>query len=464
MERTFIQDIISWSGQPRRKPLLVHGARQVGKSWLVEEAGRRGPGAVVVCNFERDPDLADLVTGEPRAVLGWLEARLRARIVPGRTLLFFDEVQAAPRVLARLRYFAEEIPALHVAAAGSLLDLALADSEHSVPVGRLSFGYLEPLTFGEFLEATGEHALATTLRDVTPANPPPAAIHGRLHELLRRYALVGGMPAAVTTWIETRSPVEVNRVHRELVTSYRADFSKYRKRANVERIGKVFDSLPRLVGRKFMPSQIDREEKALGLRDAFRLLCLARLATAVERSACNGVPLASEVDERYTRVCFLDVGLFGALSGLDSAVAALGADLGSVNSGQLAEQIVGQALRAARPFDTDGRLFCWVREARTSNAEVDFVLQCGDRIVPVEVKAGSTGRLRSLHVMVREKGLDLAVRVGSEPLQLSAVKAALPDGALASFDLLSVPLYLAGEIPRLVSELAPQRRSARRAR
>jgi predicted AAA+ superfamily ATPase len=438
---------------------VVRGARQVGKSWILQELGRREFDSIAVCNFERDPDLGDLFAGEPRASLAWLEARLRIRISPGKTLLFLDEIQAAPQVLSRLRYFAEEIPSLHVVAAGSLLDFALAAPEHSMPVGRVSFGYLEPMTFVEFLTATGEDRLAEVVRTVTPARPPPQPLHHRLLALTRTYALVGGMPAAVATWIETGSAVEVNRVQRELLTSLRADFAKYRTRANVGRIGKVFDALPRLVGRKFMPVQVDREEKAHGLKEAFRLLCLARVATPVERSACNGVPLAAEVDARYSRVCVLDVGLLGALSGLDGSVLARSTDLLQVHEGQLAEQLVGQALRAARSFDSDPRLFCWVREARTSNAEVDFVIQSGERPVPIEVKAGATGRLRSLHVMIREKGLRLGVRVGSEPLQRSRVDTALPDGKGVSFELLSVPLYLASEIPRLVTEAnAPPRR------
>jgi len=444
---------LSWCGQPKRKPLVVRGARQVGKSWLIEEVGRRKVGAVVACNFERDPDLASLFKSDPPTSIGWVEARLRTRIVAGSTLLFLDEIQAAPEVLSRLRYFAEEMPQLHVAAAGSLLDFALAEPKHSVPVGRLSFGYLDPMTFGEFLCACSEERLAEALRKTTLDKSLPEALHERLHDLLRIYALVGGMPAAVATWVETASFIDVNRIQRDLITSLRADFAKYRDRANTLRIGKVFDALPTLVGRKFVPARIDREEKSLAIKDAFRLLCLARLATPIERTAANGVPLSAQVDERYSRVCMLDVGLFGVLSGLDASAVAEAGDLLRVNEGQLAEQLVGQALRAARPFHEDPRLFCWVREARTSNAEVDFVLQIGRRIVPVEVKAGATGRLRSLHTMVAEKQLKLAVRVGSEPLELAPISTTLPDGRRISYDLLSVPLYMAGEIPRLAAEV-----------
>jgi len=464
LNRTFYQDIKEWAGQPKRKPLVVRGARQVGKSWLIEEAGRREIGAVAVCNFERDPNLAGLFTSDPRTTLGWLEPRLKTRLKAGTTLLFLDEIQAAPEVLSHLRYFAEEMPALHVAAAGSLLDFALAEPKHSVPVGRLSFGYLEPMTFFEFLCASGEERLAELTRTATVDKPLPESLHSRLHELLRTYAVVGGMPAAVAAWVESASFIEVNRIQRDLLTSLRADFAKYKQRANVLRIGKVFDALPVLVGQKFVPARVDREEKSLVLKEAFRLLCLARLVTPIERTAANGVPLSAEVDERYSRVRLLDVGLFGALSGLDaSTVAQAGGDLLRVNEGQLAEQLVGQALRAARPFHEDPRLFCWVREARTSNAEVDFVLQIAGHVVPVEVKAGATGRLRSLHTMMFEKKLGLAVRVGSEPLELARVRTALPNGQNVSYELLSVPLYLSGEIPRLAAEaldpaVAPGRR------
>ncbi len=446
--------LAAWVDRSDRLPLVLRGARQTGKSWLIQHLGERFEGGVAVANLEREPGLAAcFASNDPAAVVALLEASLRRSIVPGRSLLFLDEIQAAPQVLAKLRWFAEELPALHVAAAGSLLDFALADHSFSMPVGRISYGHLEPLTFAEFLRACGEDRLLAAVAACTPAVGVALALHPRLAELARTYALVGGMPAAVADWAEHRSFVRVADLHRDLLQTFRDDFGKYRRGVDTARVATVFAALPRLVGRKFQPSAIDREEKSRSLKDAFRLLSLARVVTPVQRTAANGVPLGAEVDERYQKVCLLDTGLYATMVGLDAAAVTNLADLTLVNEGQLAEQLVGQELRAVRPFNQEPGLFTWVRAAKNSNAEVDYVLQVGTRVVPVEVKAGATGTLRSLHMMVREKGLDLAVRVNSEPLLQSTVTTSLPVGAPHTFRLLSVPFYLVGELPRLVREI-----------
>jgi predicted AAA+ superfamily ATPase len=454
MKRTAEDRLAAWAAEKERKPLVLRGARQTGKTWLVRQLGGRFPGGLAYLNLERDPELAAcFAPNDARAMLGLLEARLRRTITPGQALLFLDEIQAAPELLAKLRWFAEELPALHVVAAGSLLDFALANHGFSMPVGRITYGHLEPMTFAEFLLAAGEERLLEAIARCTPRAGPSPALHPRLLELVRNYALVGGMPAAVADWVEHRSFTRTAEIHRDLLHTIRDDFAKYKRGVHTARVGKVFAALPRLVGRKFQPRQVDADEKTLPLKDAFRMLALARMVTPVQRTFANGIPLGAEVDERYQKVCLLDTGLFATQSGIDAAAVAAKADLTLVNEGQLAEQLVGQELRAHRPFNAEPALFTWVREAKSSNAEVDYVIQVGTRLVPVEVKAGATGRLRSLHMMVAEKQLDLAVRVSSAPLQLRKVKTALPIGPERTFSLLSVPFYLASEIPRLVETI-----------
>ena len=183
------------------------------------------------------------------------------------------------------------------------------------------------------------------------------------------------------------------------------------------------------------------------------MLAMARVVTPVRRTAANAIPLGAEVDERYEKVCLLDVGLFASMSGIDAAGLPGDAATRFANHGQLAEQFVGQELRACRPFDQEPALFTWVREAKNSNAEVDYVLQVGTRVVPIEVKAGAPGSLRSLHVMVAEKGLDLGVRVGPGALQLTDVATSTAVGGKRTFRLLSVPFAMVSEIPRLVRSL-----------
>ena len=454
MRRSAEGILASWAAQKSHKPLVLRGARQTGKTWLVREVGDRFPGQLASVNLEREPDLAAcFAPNDPMAILGLLEARLRRTITPGKTLLFLDEIQAAPEVLAKLRWFAEELPRQHVIVAGSLLDFALADHAFSMPVGRITYGHLEPMTFAEFLVATGEDRLLEAIRTCTPGAAVPGALHSRLLELVRSYALVGGMPAAVADWVEHRSFTRTAEIHRDLLQTIRDDFAKYRRGVHTTRVAKVFAALPRLVGRKFQPSQVDADEKTLPLKDAFHMLALARVVTPVQRSAANGIPLAAEVDERYQKVCLLDTGLYATQTGIDAAAVASQPDLTLVNEGQLAEQLVGQELRACRPFNEEPALFTWVREAKSSNAEVDYVIQVGTRIVPVEVKAGATGTLRSLHMMVAEKKLDLAIRVSSTPLEQRKIKTALPIGPQRSFTLLSVPFYLVSEIPRLVGAI-----------
>jgi predicted AAA+ superfamily ATPase len=454
MERSAEKTLATWAAQKDRKPMVLRGARQTGKTWLVREFGGRFPGQLASVNLEREPDLAAcFASNDPKAILGLLEARLRRTITPGKTLLFLDEIQAAPEIIAKLRWFAEELPTQHVIAAGSLLDFALADHAYSMPVGRITYGHLEPMTFAEFLVATGEDRLLKIIRTCTPGAGVPDVLHSRLLELARNYALVGGMPAAVADWVEHRSFTRTAEIHRDLLQTIRDDFAKYKRGVHTTRVARVFAALPRLVGRKFQPSQVDAEEKTLPIKDAFHMLALARVVTPVKRSAANGIPLAAEVDERYQKVCLLDTGLYATQTGIDAAAVASQPDLTLVNEGQLAEQLVGQELRACRPFNEEPALFTWVREAKNSNAEVDYVIQVGTRIVPVEVKAGATGTLRSLHMMVAEKKLDLAVRVSSTPLQRRKIQTSLPVGTPRSFTLLSVPFYLVSEIPRLVGAI-----------
>lgn len=451
----------TWADASGRKPLVLRGARQTGKTWLIKHVGEQFHGDMAYVNLEREPDLAVCFqSNDPKAVLALLEARLRRTITPGKTLLFLDEIQATPEILTKLRWFYEELPELHVVAAGSLLDFALADHSFSMPVGRITYGHLEPMTFAEFLLACGEEHLLKAIQACSLTAGLHASLHAQAMALVRIYTLVGGMPAAVKLWVETRSFTATAELHRDLLQTIRDDFAKYSAnghgKVNTARVAKVFAALPRLVGRKFMPSVVDREEKSLALKDAFHLLALARVLTPVQRTMANGIPLGAELDDRYQKCCMLDVGLFATMCGQDAVAVTSQNDLTLVNEGQLAEQLVGQELRACRPFNQEPALFTWIREAKNSNAEVDYVLQIGTRIVPVEVKAGATGRLRSLHMMVNEKKLDLAVRVSSEPLLVQEVATAVPVGNTRNFTLLSVPFYLVSELPRLIAEL-PER-------
>ncbi len=444
--------IRAWISRADRRPLVVRGARQVGKTWLIERVAENAVGAVATLNFERHPGAARaFADASPRTILRTVEALLGVGIHPGRCVLFLDEIQAAPEALARLRYFHEELPALHVVAAGSLLDFALAEPTFSVPVGRISYLHVEPMTFVEFLSALGEDQTARYLETVELAEPLAEVVHGRLLGLVREYAVTGGMPAVLEHYRQTRSWVGCAPLQHDLLATLRDDFHKYGTRASVVRLDRVLAAVPRLVGRKFKFSQVDADDRAAPLRAALELLCKARVCHRVRSTQGHGIPLAAEASDRVFKVIHMDTGLFLASLGLAPTTVQQASDLTLVNEGSLAEQLVGQMLRTLGPPFVEPALFYWQRDRPGAEAEVDYVIQHEQRVVPVEVKAGRPGSLRSLHRFVHERRLDLAVRVSSEPLQLAEVMTAVPGASPSRFRLLSVPLYLVDQLPRLLT-------------
>lgn len=442
-----------------RKPLIIRGARQVGKSTLVRQLAKKAALKLVEINFERNPEYRQaFVTNDPEKVLTTLRLLTSQALDARDSLLFLDEIQAAPEALAALRYFQEEIPALSIIAAGSLLEFTLAAANFSMPVGRIEYMHLGPLQFEDFLRAIGDTALAEFV-DSTPlaelvagAIAPP--VHEKCMELLRHYWIVGGLPEAVATYAAHRDITTIGRVHQSIVATYRDDFSKYSHGALKDRVQLVFDRLPTMVGRKFKYVQISQDHRSSDIAAALQQLCMARVAYKIRHTAANGVPLDAEVNERHFKTLYMDVGLLSSslrLSLLDLETE----NLTLVNEGALAEQFVGQHLLYGGSWYEPPVLHYWMREARNSAAEVDYVIALGQQVVPVEVKAGSTGTLRSLQRFMQEKKRPLALRFnGGLPSVLdSSVRA--DDGTHSSFRLLSLPLYLAGQSCRLLMEGKP---------
>ena len=275
LARSEINDLRSWAAQPERKPLIVRGARQVGKSTLVRQLAGEAQLALVELNFERNPELREaFVSKEPAGILTTLQLLTGQVVVAGQTLLFLDEIQAAPEALAALRYFYEEMPRLHVIAAGSLLEFTLAEAQFSMPVGRVEYMHLGPLQFEDFLGAMQEPALVSWLQTVSFADlrgtPMVRAVHDRYMELLRLYWVVGGLPEAVASFAADRDFTTVGRVHQSIVATYRDDFGKYSHGALKNRVQIVFDKLPSLVGRKFKYSHVSHEHRAAELAAALQ--------------------------------------------------------------------------------------------------------------------------------------------------------------------------------------------------
>ena len=403
MKRRRHSDLLEWKNRLGRKPLLVRGARQVGKSFLIKAFGSEHFRNVVEINFEMRPDLASLFSGslDPARLVRDIKIATQQEIHPGETLLFFDEIQLVPQSLTALRYFYEKMPELHVIAAGSLLEFAIEDV--GIPVGRVESLYLYPMNFAEFLEARGQTVLFKLLEDHVGYDPIGEFAHKQLVSLLSEYFAVGGMPEAVRVWAETQDFLSVARVHSTLVENFKQDFPKYARRAQVKYVDTVFQAIPRLLGRKFVYSHIDPTIKARDLKAALQLLSKAGIAHLVHHSNANGIPQGAENKGDLFKVVFLDVALAQSLLGLQQGAWILDAATQFANRGAIVESFVGQEILAASPAQNRAELFYWVREKTTSLAEVDYLCTNHGQILPIEVKSGSRRRGKSVQILLSEK-------------------------------------------------------------
>lgn len=440
MERSLLNELHQWKEKKERLPLLIRGARQVGKSYLVESFGRSAFEFFAVVNFELRPEYASCFqTLEPAEILPQLEGICKTRIIPGRTLLFLDEIQNCPRAIMALRYFKEKLPDLHVIGAGSLLEFTIEDEKFSFPVGRVQSLYLRPLSFQEFLKAKGEEKLIEPLQKATFANPLGEGIHDYLLKLVKLYFFIGGMPAAIDTFLKENSLVECQRIHETVLGNYRNDFGKYASKAQHKYLQRLFEKAPRIVGHHFKFSKIDPEMRSRELKIALEQLSFAGLIQQVHTTSASGLPLKAQMKENKFKLLFLDIGLLQSNLQTD-AQEILNGDLLQINSGILAEQFVGQEFLAyADPYRKE-ELFFWEREQSSSSAEIDYILSIGGRLIPVEVKAGLAGKLKSLHAFMKEKDSSLGIQISQAPLTFQD-------------RLLSLPLYMIDQIPRLLTIL-----------
>jgi predicted AAA+ superfamily ATPase len=349
-----------------------------------------------------------------------------------------------------LRHFHELVPELHVVAAGSLLDFALRDFPYPMPVGRIEYLFMHPLTFEEFVRATEGDGLADVLAGYHAAGGMSEAVARRLEQALRRYVFVGGMPEAVQAYAGGAPLADVQRIQSSIVQTMEDDFGRYGSRAQQDLLRKAYRYAARNVGRKVKYVRIAPDRRAADVRAAFDLLAQARVVCPVHHSSANGVPLGAEADEKRFKSVFLDIGLANHACGLPVLPAE---GLLTVNEGALAEQFAGQELRASGlPFE-DTPLYYWHREARNANAEVDYVIASGAEVIPIEVKSASGGALRSVFQFLGEKGRHRAIRLYMGPAGVEQLRPA--GSAAGSVRLLSLPLYLAGQVRRLAAEWQP---------
>ena len=450
MKREITILLADWLVSKNRKPIIIRGARQVGKTWTVRAFAEAAGLNLVEVNFERYPELSELfMEKSPDKVLSALERMTGKRIDKTSSLLFLDEIQKAPHAFANLRWFYEECPELPVIATGSLLDFVLKNHEFSMPVGRISYLFMEPMSFKEFLYANKQDLLVEYLEELK-ISEILTSIHEKLLGYFRDYLVVGGMPAAVNEWVTTKSPIAVTEIHQDLINTYMDDFSKYAGQTPSQRLRNVMVSIPRLLGQKFKFSNVDRDETAKTLRSALNLLCMARLCHRVIHSSGRGIPLAAQEKEKMFKVILLDTGLASAVQGVVLKSDKDIREIIRINSGGLSEQVVGQMLRTIYATFIEPHLHYYVREKKGSEAEIDYLIQHGSMVIPIEVKAGSTGSLKSLHQFMAERELTVAVRVNSEKPIITDVKLTTSTGMPAKYKLISIPFYLVGELDRLL--------------
>jgi len=432
MRRLLDHHLTIWQRDPARTPLLIRGARQVGKTFTVRKFAEAFTNLVEV-NFERNPGLATLFDRDldPGRISRDLALALGVRIVPGKTLLFLDEIQQAPRALTALRYFHEDLPSLHVIAAGSLVEFAV--EEIGLPVGRVHSLYMYPMSFLEFLNAKGQSPAVSELAAHSADVAIAGAVHDRLMCEVGEYLAVGGMPEAVQAWMDHGDLRRCAQVQRRLAETYRQDFAKYSRKNQIKYVDLLFNEVPRLLGRKFVFSHVAGHRRRRDLQPALELLAKAGVVHPVFHTAATGLPLGAEADPDRFKVIFMDVGLAESILGLDGATWILDPTAAFANAGELAEAFVGQELIAYGQPHAAPRLYYWHREARSSNAEVDYLYPAAARIVPVEVKRGTGGWLRSLRLFLESRPVLSPYGVRFSPHNFSVMP-----------DLQSYPLYAVG--------------------
>jgi uncharacterized protein len=434
MQRDFRKTLLQWKDHPLRTPLIIRGARQVGKTYIIQVFGREEFKDICTINFEASPNYqACFETMEPRAILNQIEFISQQKIVPGETLLFFDEIQQCPKALQSLRYFKEKLPELHLIAAGSLLEFAIHESNFSFPVGRVQFAKLYPLSFGEYLVARGDSALRENLQLFDCGSPPPLALHNHLIDRVKEYFIIGGMPAAVQAFLKTRSFMEVKYVQKALWDAFESDFGKYAKKSQRHHLKKIFEAMPRLLGDHVKYSRIDPAlpNPARDMKQAIEHLRLAGLLHPISATSAGALPLLAGLKETIFKLLCLDIGLVEQVMNVDPQNPGL-------MTGPLAEQFVGQELLATSDPLLDGELFFWTRDQ--GSAEVDYLFVHQGIVYPVEVKAGKAGKLKSLHLFIREKKAPFGIKISQEPLKWEK-------------DILSVPFYLTTQLSRLINSI-----------
>ena len=413
MKRHIFEQLVAWKEIPssRRKPLILEGARQTGKTWLARELGNTQFESFVEVNFEKQQEARSLFEAnfDLNRILLAIQATTGKKVVPGKTLLFFDEIQFARRGLLSLKYFHDEMPELHIIAAGSLLGV-IDHKDDSFPVGKVSFIHIYPLCFTEFLCAIGREGLADMLqsKDYTAID----AFAETYTDLLRQYYYVGGMPEAVKTYVEEQDYKAVRQVQNEILESYKNDFSNHPPKEIVKRMIMLWDSIPAQLAKenkKFIYTAVRSGARARDFETAIQWLCDAGVVYKVTRVRSGEMPLRGFEDVDAFKLYVLDIGLHGAMAGLDAKTLVQGNELFLQYKGALTEQFAMQEMRC----HNDMEIHYWTPEE--SRAEMDFVVQHAGEVIPIEVKAEQHLRAKSISIYIQQNHPRHIIRTSLAP-------------------------------------------------
>lgn len=424
LKRNIDSELLKWKEDPTRKPILLRGARQVGKSWSVRKLGTYFKYFIEI-NLEKRRDLIPLFSEltDVHEITKRLGVITGVPVTPGETLLFIDEIQFSPDAIKMLRYFKEDFPELHVIAAGSLLEFAL-ETLPSFGVGRVKSLFMYPFSFTEFLSALGKDTWITEIETASAANPIFNALHKDIVQTYRTFLMVGGMPASVATWVTTRDYHSCAIEQDEIRQGYFDDFSKYAKKISPELLKNTLQSVALQTGSKFIYSKVAPEVRLADVKQALNLLSQAGIIKEIKMSSASGLPLGATVNPKFSKYFLLDTGLLLRILDMDlnsnqkiSELILAGSTEELVNKGSIAEMFVGwEILKSQSPL-MQHDIYYWENTSKGASSEVDFVMAYEMSILPIEVKSGTSGKMKSLRMFMDSKNIDTAIRTSLENFQ-----------------------------------------------
>ena len=425
MKRTLYNSLLDWKNSPKRKPLLLQGARQVGKTWLVNEFGKNEYSNYIYLNFEQNPNLQSLFQGEkrPDIIINNIGLNFGRKISSENTLLFFDEIQIAPEVLTSLKYFCEQAPDYHIIAAGSLLGVSIG-KQGSFPVGKVNFLTLYPMTFIEYLMAIGEELMAEKLMGMIKLEPLPIVLHEKMLGYLKMYLFLGGMPEVLQDYLDHQDIVSVRQIQNEILEAYQRDFSKYTDKVQAIKTSELWNSIPHQLAKenkKFKYNDVRKNARAATFEQTIEWLKKAGLIHIVNNISVPKLPLSGYADYSKFKIYLHDTGLLAAMLNLSSGIIVKPTKIYSEYNGAFIENYVTQQLVAHGYKE----LFYWTSK---SDAEVDFTLQVQDEIFPIEVKSGTSKNLKSLRSYANKYNPKFIYRIS-------------PRNFIQSEDFINIPLY-----------------------